>query len=400
MKKLVNFEYGIMQGTYWMYFGVMCSFASVFLLEKNYSNSAIGFILALGSIVAVIVQPFIADFADRSKKVGLIEILEISALSMALLTGGLFVFTEKTFAISLIYVLLIAWITLLQPLINALSFKLTQKGIYINFGIARSVGSLAFSILVAILGIVISKKGTVIIPITGEIVLACFFICLVLTKKQTRKYQSQYMNKARKTKEITLLEFAKRNKMFIILTVGIVGLYFGNAVLNNFMMQIVSSVGGNSSDLGRVLAMMAVLEMPTLIVFTRIKKSFSCAFLIKVASIGFIAKILLCYLANSVTMIYIAQFAQLISFGLLLPSMVHFIDEIMSKGEAVKGQSVFIAMATLGAVFASLFGGRILDLMGAKMLLLAATVITVIGAVIIILIIGRVKKNETNIVEC
>lgn len=67
MGKLLNIKYGCIHGTYWMYYGVAGSFASAFLLARGYSNAEIGIILAVGNILAVFLQPLIADLADRSK---------------------------------------------------------------------------------------------------------------------------------------------------------------------------------------------------------------------------------------------------------------------------------------------------------------------------------------------
>ncbi|MGN0658553.1 MAG: MFS transporter, partial [Emergencia sp.] len=82
MKKLLNFEYACIQGTYWMVYGVVGSFASVFLLARGYSNSEIGLILAVGNVLAVVMQPPLADFADRTKKISLIGIIEIMSVMM------------------------------------------------------------------------------------------------------------------------------------------------------------------------------------------------------------------------------------------------------------------------------------------------------------------------------
>lgn len=48
MKKTLNTEYAFIQGSYWMIYGFVSSFASVFLLAKEYSNTEIGIILAAG----------------------------------------------------------------------------------------------------------------------------------------------------------------------------------------------------------------------------------------------------------------------------------------------------------------------------------------------------------------
>ena len=47
MEKRLNCSYAAIQGSYWMVYAVVGSFASVFLLARGYSNSEIGVILAV-----------------------------------------------------------------------------------------------------------------------------------------------------------------------------------------------------------------------------------------------------------------------------------------------------------------------------------------------------------------
>ena len=85
---------------------------------------------------------------------------------------------------------------------------------------------------------------------------------------------------------------------------------------------------------------------------------------------------------------------QIVSFALFLPGMVYFTDEIMSRGEAVKGQALFTTMITLTTIFSSLLGGWILDVAGAKTLTLVATIATAAGAVLIIAVIDKVQSRR------
>ena len=401
MKKTLNIQYSCIHGGYWMYYGVVSSFASVFLLAKGFSNWNIGVTLAVANVLAVILQPVIADIADRAKKLSVIGISEILTVLMMAGTACLFVSSGSMAALAVLFILLIAWHTVLQPLFNSLTFMLEETGVHINFGIARSMGSLAYSALLAVLGTIVEKCGVMSLPVTGEITLAMLLISLILTKrsydkgKKLAKGTASAMPKEKDDAEedIDLVQFIKRNKVFFLVNVGVIGLYFSNSVLNNYMMQIVDVVGGTSEDMGRILSVMAFCEIPTMVCFDWLRKRFSCQLMMKVASAGFAVKIALCWLANSVTMIFLAQFVQLVSFALFLPAMVHFIDEIMSKGEAVKGQALFTTMITVTTVISSLAGGAILDMSGAKMLTFVATIATTIGTVIIIATVDRVKRK-------
>lgn len=414
MNKLLNIEYSCIHGTYWMYYGVVSSFASVFLLAKGFSNWNIGVTLAVANVVAVILQPVIADLADRAKRLSIIGISEILTVLMMIVTVGMFAFSGSMIALSIVFILLIAWHTVLQPLFNTLTFTLEEAGVHINFGIARSMGSLAYAALLAVLGTIVENYGVMSLPITGEIILVMMLISLIVTKRSYDKgkrmqsaggHETGDLQSAEQTlskeaaadlceeESINLIQFIKRNKFFFLVNVGVIGLYFSNSVLNNYMMQIVDVVGGTSEDMGRILSVMAFCEIPTMVCFDLLRKKFSCQLMLKVASVGFAVKIALCWMANSVTMIFMAQFVQLVSFALFLPAMVHFIDEIMSKGEAVKGQALFTTMITVTTVISSLAGGAILDMSGAKMLTFVATIATSIGAAIIIATVGKVKKK-------
>ena len=410
MGKILNTEYGGIHATYWMAFAVILNFASVFLLDRGYTNSQIGLILAAGSVVAVFLQPFIADLADRSKKITLIGITQIITILIMVMMLFCFVMTGASIALSVIFVMMIAWNTALQPLFNSLTFKLEESGYKINFGVTRAMGSLAFSALCAVLGTWAERYGTIVVPLAGEITLLLLLITLILIKHHFNK-ACQLKAEIQKTdkevnlspdipvqqEEINLIQFIKRNKIFLVVNLGVAGIFFSNAIFNSFMLQIVENVGGTSEDMGRILSVMAFLEIPPLFLFERVHRRVSNKRLLQLGAICFTLKILCATLAGSVTMVYVAQLFQLTSFGIFLPAMVSFIDEIMDKGEAVKGQALYTIVTTVATIFASLAGGIMLDVKGASTMLVVSTIITGLGALLLCISIERVKTKKIRI---
>ena len=411
MGKLLNIKYGCIHGTYWMYYGVAGSFASAFLLARGYSNAEIGIILAVGNILAVFLQPLIADLADRSKKLSLIGVTQLSAVLLMVLTGLLFVMKQKSAALWVVYMFIMAWMTTLQPLFNSLAFKLEETGVHINFGACRSVGSLAYAVLCAFLGTMVEAKGVGVLPLSGEIVLLMLLASLWVTKTQFDRMVGEKTGKqavsvlgecghvpaadAEEAEEINLALFVKRNKLFVVLNLAVIGVFFSNSILNNFMLQVVEGVGGTSEDMGRIFSVMAFLEIPALFFFDKIKERFSCQLILKFAAICFTLKVLLIYLAGSVTMIYVAHLLQTFSFGLFLPAMVSFIGEVMAKGEAVKGQALYTVMTTVASMLAGVLGGIMLDVSGPGFMLLVSTIATGLGALVLVLIVDRIKDKIT-----
>ena len=407
MKKILNAEYGGIHATYWMAYAVISSFASAYLLDREYTNSEIGLILAVGSIVAVFLQPFMADFADRTKKISLIGITQVVTIFIMVMMMFCFVMDKASIALSVIFVMMIAWHTALQPLFNSLTFKLEESGHKINFGVCRAMGSLGYSLLCAVLGTLAENFGTQILPLTGEVTLLMLLITLCLTKshfKKACKMRDEFGQEQRvaeaaidtlvEQEEINLVQFIKRNKLFLLVNIGVAGIFFSNSIFNSFMLQIVENVGGTSEDMGRILAVMAFLEIPPMFLFESVHKKVSCKRLLQLGAICFTLKILCATIADSVFMVYVAQLFQITSFGIFLPAMVCFIDEIMEKGEAVKGQALYTIITTVATIFASLAGGVILDFSGASSLLWISTIITGLGALLFCLVIERVKVKK------
>jgi len=400
MKKLLNLSYGAIQGAYWMYFGAIMSFASVFLLGKNYTNSEIGVILAAASILAVFLQPLLADAADKSRKASLTDITGLIVIGLFIATILLYIFPTKSLILSIVFILLGAWLTSLQPLINSMAFYLSRSGHVINFGVTRSGGSVAYAVLCLILGSLVADYGIKAIPAMGMGILILLLLSLLTTDKLHQRailnhtIDSSIKKVSQSRETISLKAFVRRNKIFLIFTIGIVLVFFQNSVFNTYLMQIITAVGGTSSEMGRLFFFMALLELPGLFFFSQLRKRFSCQFLLKVASVAFVFKVFLSYMAPSVGLIYLAFLFQLISFPIFLSASVYLVDEVMEKGEAVKGQSFITGMITLSNVFASLMGGVILDLSGASLLLLISTILAVIGTGIVILTVGRIKPKQ------
>lgn len=411
MERKLNVQYAGIHGTYWLYYGVICSFASVFLLDRGYTNTEIGIILAAGNIFAVILQPIMGDLADRSRKISFFGMMEAMTALLMVLTVFLLILQKKSGLLMFVYVMAFGWMSIVQPFCNAMARKLSETGVYVNFGVCRAIGSLTYSIMCFALGFVVERLGVNVLPVTGEVVLALFLITTVIVAKsyntamkkragesenaETPLKSSEAANPAEPEEEINLADFIRRNKMFLVMCLGVLGLYYTNSVLNTFMAQIAENVGGNSEDLGVIFSVLALMEVPAMMLFDRINRKVGTKKLMKVSAVAFVAWALLCFLSKSVAMLLIAQVVtQPFALAVFLPAIVRFIDDIMSRGEAVKGQTMFTTTTTMSAVFASLAGGMILDVSGARMLTLSATAMAALGAVIIFLTADKVETHK------
>jgi len=410
MQTILNVEYAGLQGTYWMIACAVQNFASAFLLDRHYSNTDIGLILAVTNILAVILQPLMADAADRSRKISLLGMLKLSAVSMMVLMAGLFLFRTKSMTLTVSYILLTSVFVALQPMLNSLVFKLGESGVEMNFGAGRATGSLVFAVVCTIVGMMVEQRGTGILPAAGMLSIAAFLGILILTGIHFGRACSMNVSVGAASgqeagaeegpagvvlnepeEDINLLQFAARNKLFFLLTVGVMGVFYANGTLNSYMLQIITPLGGDSGDMGLVFAVLAALEIPTMLLFARINRRFSCQTLLKAASAAYLLKIAVTWMAGSMMAIYLSQLLQTVSFALFLPAMVEFVHRIMRRGEAVKGQALYMAMVTVSTVLSSFIGGFALDLGGAKLLLLVATLFTAAGTLVVFLTVDKIS---------
>ena len=389
-----------------MIYGITGSFASVFMLAKGYSNMHIGITMAVANLLALGLQPFVADHMDRAKGIKIIDAIVWMTLFMMMTGVGYFAFAGGSFMLAAALAAVLAVHALIQPLLNSLAFRLGESGADVSYGIGRAGGSLGYSVIVAVLGTLIEKKGEMSVPVCMEAACALLIALLFLTKYSfTKMKRANDIEIAKRTgtapdetdaedERIDLRAFIRRNKYFFIMNLGISGLLFSNGILSNYMPQITAGVGGTTEQTGRILSLMAILELPTMVFIGKIKKHFQSRTLIKIASLGFTGKIVVCWLAGSVRLLFAAQAFQVAAFALMMPAMVYYIDEIMSPGEAVKGQSLFTMMFTFSTIIASLAGGWILDASGAKALTFVASLVTAAGAVVVFLTIGKVKSHR------
>ncbi len=398
MKRLLNIDFALVQAIYWMLYTVAGSFVSVLLLEKDYTNASIGTIIAVGSVLAILLQTVITHVTDRSSRLDSIGMIKILTLLLAAGVFAVLLIGEKSAALTTAYVGVIILHTAMHPFVNALSFKLEETGLQVNYGVGRSMGSLAAGGISFVLGYLVVWFQPEIVLYLALVNLALLTLVIFATGHHYKKTMSSHKdipknfdpakNPARQS--IGMLEFMRRNRLFAFMSLGIIALFFGNVIQENFTLQIVQGIGGDTSDMGVVILLLCVCEMPAMIAFHKLK-------MLRLSAVFFTIKIFVMYLADSMVVFYLAQLCQIIGYGLLFPAMVSFIDAIMDKGEALRGQAMFTVAITLGNIIGSVAGGMILDLCSSKMLLLTGTLVSTAGTLLIVLLVKPVSASHLSV---
>ena len=406
MQKKLNLDFSIIQATFWMLYSTAGIFVSVFMLDKGYTNSTIGLVIALGSVLAIFLETGVANITDKIQKITNITVMKALILAMYILVIAILLIGDKSLALTIAYIALIIGHTTMHPFVNALSFYLSEGGYNVSYGLGRSMGSLAGGSLAFLMGYLVSWFSPNMIMYVGLLNLTIMTIAVFITEKhyktitQNGAVLQQNAVDAGSLEEsgapaeaaaISLGEFVQRNKLFVVMSLGVVFLFFGNVIVENFTIQIVENIGGNTEQMGFVIFLLSIFEMPAMLGFNKLKEKFSYVVLLRVSAVFFSLKIIMMFLADNMFMIYLAQLNQVLGYGLLFPAFVNFIDYIMDKREAVRGQAVFTVALTVGNVIGSVLGGIILDAFSVTTLLGISSILSVIGSLIIMALINKIK---------
>lgn len=384
MKKKLTVPYGIVQCVYWMGFAVIGGFASAYLLTAGLSNFAIGIVLSGGSLSAAILQPFVGALIDKSRCVNNRWVLIVISFITVILCIALSCFaTQMPAVIGLIFALCYIMLQLSQPFTNALAMECVNAGYPLNFGPARAAGSLGYAAISYVIGLLTVQIGIDIIPIVGAIVFALLGISLLALMPNIRADEKTSKTNIQKQKTGGLREFVKKYPAYIVMLLGLVCIFYTHTMINVYALQILQTKGGDSADVGRMLAIAAGVEIIPMITFPLIAKKIKLKTLVRVSTIVFTLKVVATLLAPNVGIYMLVQLLQIGGWGTIAVALVLYVNKIVDEKDASQGQAYAGVSTTLGTVIATLISGWLLDKVGVDMTLIVGTMVGALGVIVV-----------------
>ena len=147
-----TFRYSFNQGVFIPTLAVTGTFASVFLLSRGFTNTQIGYVISAGSLISVLIQSSVGAYADRQKNCILHKLIISISLIVILFSGILLAPGLPFFLMAALFAVICASTQILIPLTNALGMFFHDRGLPVNYGFARGIGSLCYAVVAVILG--------------------------------------------------------------------------------------------------------------------------------------------------------------------------------------------------------------------------------------------------------
>lgn len=375
-------RYALINATYFAAFCGVHAYAAVFLLHHGFTNTQIGILLAVANVLSVFIQPIIAGFIDKKGKLTNRNVSIFSTVCMMVLSLLLFLLRTDKIVIFIIYALIYMLQMAYQPLIIAMNFEYAKKGCDINFGLARGLGSVGFAIFSTIMGNVLVNSTVYSLQIAVIIVMAVALVLLITFVAPDEEVVEDNSDEVQAVAHNNVLDFAKHYPKFMLVLLATVCLFIGHNMINDFMIQIITPIGGNERHLGYIVSIAAVLELPTMALFVTMSKKINSGRLLQASAVFFTIKIFILYLATGLFGAYASTLCQIAAYALYIPASAYYVNLIMEEMDQVKGQAYINCAITLGGVCSNLFAGKVLDLYGSKTMLLLGVIISTVGVVI------------------
>jgi len=388
-KKLTR-HFSMIQAIYIMGYCSIFSYAAVFLLARGFTNSQVGLTLTLSSVLGLLVQPLVASFADKTKKLSLRLIVAVMLLIMILFAVLLFIIPRPVLGVGILYVILLTFFATQVPLVTTMSMDHINNGVPINFSLARGIGSFAYAILSIGLGYLVDDFGAGVIMLVN-IALGLLGLVLVLSFQKAKRSGDDGVGG--EVKPTGLLEFAKNNKRFIGVVGSISILFFSHVTISTFMIQIIENVGGSSADMGMANSIAAIVELPAMALFPLLyKRIHNAGLLMKLSGVAFIIKTVVTLLAPSVFWVNVSMSLQFFAYAMFIPASVYYVNEVISGADQNKGQALMGMVMGISGLLGNILGGLMLDSRGGvSFMLMVGLGVSVMGFVMLLLI-DRSKK--------
>ncbi len=390
-----TFKYTLINVTYFAVFCTLHAYAAVYLLDRGFTNTQIGILLAVANITSAVAQPLVAAVIDKQGFFTNRNVTMISALAIAAGSALLLVADGNKIVVFIVYALIYMIQFTYMPVMTALNFEYQRKGISIFYGLARGLGSAGFAVTSAIIGTVVERSGVrVLLYVNIAIMLIQTVVVYLFKLPSENMAEEDTIDKAAERvgdshnsaeeKDSSIGEFVKKYPAFMLMLLATIFLFFTHNMLNDYLIQIIRELGGSESNLGIATFVAALLELPTMALITVISKKVSMNKLLVISGISFTIKAVIMLLATNIPLVYVSQAMQMFAYAVFIPAAAYYVSNNIAEHDQVKGQAFVTSCFTMAGVFSSLLCGIILDKLGVKEMLVIGTVISVVGTLLII----------------
>ena len=382
--------YSLMQCLYWVIYCLMVGFASVFLLDRGFTNGQIGLILGLSYLLSAVLQPIVGAWFSR-RGIRLNRGVAVAYMPVAALSLGIWLLPVGRVPLAVMMVAVFTTQSMLQPSINALFRTLETPGDRVNFGLARGFGSVGYALSSFLMGRLLNRFAPNILPAAYFGAIALLIIVLLLARTHETEGGGQVAARG-----ASYGEMLRRHPHLALFLVGAACMFLAYSFIDSFLLQILRSIGGDSGNLGTAITLSAMTELPAMMLFSHFSRKGKGVRLFLISIWFWLAKDVLTLLAPSPGVLYVVQLLNFASCAVYVPGMMDYMRHVLPESQLLRGATLAGTATTLGSLVATLLGGSLIDRIGVRSALAVIQIFAVCGTALLTVALGYTVKHENG----
>lgn len=354
------------------------AYQTVWLQEEGFSSAQLGVINAVASGVGILVITLAGIISDR---VGSLVKTLVVCLIIGFGAYSLIPFLPCHEMSFVVFVLVLSAMSLFRNPMTSLAENLLVRNcneLSLNYGRIRSSASLAYCLGgLAATGIIawVGTGGT--FWLGGLLgIPAILFAFFIRDPDGIREH-----SKANFRRDTAAL---MQSRPYLVLIFSVFIYDMGHVCRLNFLPYYMQGIGVDPGKYGILLAYTAILEIPSLMVLSRVRKRFDYRQLLIVAVMLQLAEVVLMgTICSSLPGLILITTLYGLGNGLYLAAVLNYIYVLAPTSLRASAQAFYQAFASVAYIIGNLIGGVAFDQMGAKPFYLSLSILYILSVVLL-----------------
>lgn len=403
--KNLTLKYALVNAAFMFMVCATVGYSYNFLSQSGIADGTVGILITAVSLCGLIGQTLSGSIIDKSETIDEKKFISMSLIAVMALGVVLAFVPAGSVLMMIVSVICFTSASIGMPFLNSMAFIYEKDGQTINYGLCRGIGSAAWAVGSSLIGQLWSIMGRTILP---WYVVAFAAICFVLVNlmptpsaEAEAAAAASEVTKEEAPKDLSYGAFFSKYGKAMIVAVAMILMYFCHMMINTYMAKVIGNIMGAAANetgavesvQGNALFIAAIVELPTMFLFSKIIEKISIHKVMIFASIIWSVKHVLTWLCPNVIVLYMIMVLQMLSYAALVPALVYFANESVEAQDRNKSQAIFAATATVGTLLASLIGGQLFQFMSVSAVLFIAVIASCAGTVLMFIGIKAVESK-------
>ncbi|MCD6474767.1 MAG: MFS transporter [Anaerolineaceae bacterium] len=359
--------------------GSYFAYINVAYIQRGLSGVQIGTFSSVGAFLALVASPLLTGLADR--KGWHKQILVINNLVFGIALVALFFIPTFRWMLPVVALNAVAGAPLM-PISDSLLVRMANK-YHLDFGQMRLWGSIGFTVVCILTGTLWDAIGLEYLFIISGILFGLRSLSVLLLEAPDRMLNEVETNTGNSSGlKSYLLPF--KDRPFVLF---LIGTFFWGCCISFFIYSSIymDQLGGNSLLVGLMMAIPALMEVPTLLVADRLADRFGLLPVFMAGILQFCLIIVAVIFVKSPTVLVILNGVRGLGFGLNIVMGIRYVDRLAPKEQTGLYQSLYnVVLFTVSMLIFMPFLGYLFDFHGIQWAFIA----TALAGGVAILIFG------------